>query len=70
MENGAFDLDQRVRLAAFEFLARQTHLPSDGVPPRSLPACGFSFDGTRVRSVIHGGGSPCVPGGLRVRRGR
>jgi len=41
------DLDQRVRLAAFNFLSEQTRLHGD-VLPRTLLAGGFLFDGQRV----------------------
>ncbi len=46
MDLGAFDLDQRVSLAAFDFLGQQTE--GDGVLPRTLLATGFTFDGTRI----------------------
>jgi putative restriction endonuclease len=48
VDHGAGDLDRRVRLAAFAFLAEQTQRTSDGVLPRTLLATGFSFNGTRV----------------------
>ena len=37
-------LDQRVRLTAFAFLAAQTQRTSDGVFPRKALATGFTFD--------------------------
>jgi putative restriction endonuclease len=43
----AIDLDTRVRLAAFEFLRRQTELHGTQLP-RELLARGFLFDGQRV----------------------
>ena len=42
------DLDARVRVAAFNFLADQTRLLGE-VLPRTLLAQGFPFEGTRVR---------------------
>ncbi len=48
MDGSAAALDQRVRLAAFSFLAEQTQRTSDGVLPRVTLASGFTFDGTRV----------------------
>jgi putative restriction endonuclease len=42
------DLDHRVRLAAFQFLAEQTQCTPDGVLPRTILATGFSLNGTRV----------------------
>lgn len=47
MDSSAVDLDTRVRLAAFAFLAEQTQLHGD-VLPRATLATGFTFDGTRV----------------------
>jgi len=41
------DLDQRVRLAAFAFLDRQTQLHGETLP-RTVLAQGFEFDGRRV----------------------
>jgi hypothetical protein len=41
------DLDTRVRLAAFEFLAEQTQLQGE-VLPRDRLAAGFMFKGSRV----------------------
>jgi putative restriction endonuclease len=41
------DLDQRVRLAAFNFLDQQTQLHGETLP-RDLLAAGFAFDGQRV----------------------
>jgi putative restriction endonuclease len=41
------DSDQRVRLAAFEFLDRQRQLHGETLP-RGVLATGFSFEGTRV----------------------
>jgi putative restriction endonuclease len=43
----ASSVDARVRLAAFEFLVRQTAAVDD-VLPRALLAAGFLFEGTRV----------------------
>jgi putative restriction endonuclease len=43
----ASSVDARVRLAAFDFLARQT-ATTDGILPRSLLAEGFRFEGARV----------------------
>ncbi len=51
MDLGAFDLDQRVRLAAFEFLARQSQFASDGVLPLAVLATGFTFDGIHVSLI-------------------
>jgi putative restriction endonuclease len=48
VDHSAGDLDRRVRLAAFDFLTRQTQRTPDGVLPRTLLATGFSFNGTRV----------------------
>ncbi len=48
MDSGAFELDQRVRLAAFAFLTQQAQRTPDGVLSRSLLATGFPFDGTGV----------------------
>ncbi len=42
------DLDARVRVAAFNFLAEQTRLMGE-VLPRTLLAQGFAFEGSRVR---------------------
>ena len=47
MDQGALDLDQRVRLAAFAFLAEQTQLHGE-VLPRTILATGFTFDGSHV----------------------
>ena len=47
MDHGALDLDQRVRLAAFSFLAEQTQLHGQVLPYATLLS-GFTFDGTRV----------------------
>ena len=43
------DLDARVRVAAFTFLANQTRLLGE-VLPRTLLAQGFSFEGRRVNT--------------------
>jgi putative restriction endonuclease len=43
----AHSLDQRVRLAAFDFLRRETELRGETLP-RSILAEGFQFDGQRV----------------------
>ena len=43
----ARETDQRVRIAAFEFLRSQTELRGE-VLPRGLLAEGFRFDGQRV----------------------
>jgi putative restriction endonuclease len=43
----ASSVDARVRLAAFDFLVRQT-AATDGILPRSLLAQGFLFEGLRV----------------------
>ncbi len=48
MDGSAFDLDQRVRVEPFNFVAEQTQRTSDGVLPRTILTTGFSFDGTRV----------------------
>ncbi len=48
MDLGGFDLDQRVRVAAFDFLAQQAQRTPDGVLPRTLLATGFTFDDIRV----------------------
>jgi putative restriction endonuclease len=48
VDHSAGDLDRRVKLAAFDFLAQQTQRTPDGVLPRTILATGFSFDGTRV----------------------
>ena len=42
------DLDARVRVAAFNFLAEQTRLLGE-VLPRTLLAQGLSFEGKQVR---------------------
>jgi putative restriction endonuclease len=42
------DVDQRVRLAAFQFLDEQTRMHGEGALPRSVLATGFTFEGTRV----------------------
>ena len=44
------DLDARVRVAAFNFLAEQTRLLGE-VLPRSLLAQGFAFEGSQVRLI-------------------
>src|SRR2546426_11835919 len=41
------DLDQRVRLAAFNFLEQQTQLHGETLP-RDVLAAGFMVDGARV----------------------
>jgi putative restriction endonuclease len=41
------DLDQRVRLAAFDWLDRQRQLHGE-VPRRDLLIAGFTFEGRRV----------------------
>jgi hypothetical protein len=41
-------LDQRVRLAAFEFLREQQAVRTDEVLPRRVLAAGFQFEGQRV----------------------
>jgi putative restriction endonuclease len=43
----AREIDQRVRIAAFEFLRSQTELRGE-VLPRGILAEGFRFDGQRV----------------------
>ena len=47
MDSKSLDLDTRVRLAAFRFLAEQTQLHGEALPRATL-ATGFMFDGTRV----------------------
>ena len=47
---GAMETDRLVRLAAFEFLERQTRMHGD-VLPRSVLSEGFEFDGRRVQLV-------------------
>lgn len=47
MDHGAFDLDQKVRLAAFRYLTEHSQLHGE-VLPRTILATGFTFDGTRV----------------------
>jgi len=47
VDGSASERDQRVRLAAFQFLAEQTQLHGE-VLPRTLLATGFTLDGTRV----------------------
>lgn len=47
MDSKSLDLDTRVRLAAFRFLAEQTQLHGEALPRATL-AIGFMFDGTRV----------------------
>ena len=47
MDHGALDLDQRVRLAAFDFLTEQTQLHSEVLPYATL-LTGLTFEGTRV----------------------
>ncbi len=66
---GAFDLDQRGWLAAFAFHARQTHLSSDDVLPRSLLVTGFTLSGTRLRLPDRQWQSFKAEAGARVRRG-
>ena len=44
------NIDHRVRLAAFEWLEKQTQIHGD-VLPRDLLARGFEFEGTRVPLV-------------------
>ena len=44
------DLDGRIRVAAFEFLAEQTRLHGE-VLPRETLSRGFLFNGTRVPLV-------------------
>ena len=43
----AGEIDQRVRIAAFEFLRNQTELRGE-VHPRAVLAEGFQFEGQRV----------------------
>lgn len=44
------DIDQRVRIAAFNWLDEQIGIHGD-VLPRSIPAEGFEFEGQRVLLV-------------------
>jgi hypothetical protein len=46
--SSAVALDQRVRLAAFEFLREQQAVRIDEVLPRSVLAAGFQFERQRV----------------------
>jgi putative restriction endonuclease len=62
----AGDLDRRVRLAAFAFLAEQTQRTPDGVLPRTILATGFTFNGTRVpligpKGIFKPGTLPAAP---------
>ena len=50
MDGSAVDRDQRVRLAAFQFLTEQTQLHGE-VLPRGALAAGFAFDRVRVRPM-------------------
>ncbi len=47
MSHSAFNLDTRVRLAAFDFLTRQNQLYGD-ILPHSIFSSGFTYEGTRV----------------------
>ena len=49
-ENGMTDIDQRVRIAAFNWLDEQASVHGD-VLPRSILARGFEFEGQRVPLV-------------------
>jgi putative restriction endonuclease len=50
VDHGALDLDRRVRLAAFDFLAQQTQLHG-AVLPRTLLAAGLTFENRRVALI-------------------
>jgi hypothetical protein len=58
VDHGAFDLDQRIRLAAFEFLTQQTQRTPDGVLHRTLFLKGFTFES--MLCCIRQGGSHVV----------
>jgi hypothetical protein len=46
--DGALDRDRRGRLAAWDFLAKQTQCTTDRVLPHGVRAAGFTFEATRV----------------------
>ena len=50
LTNGMTDIDQRVRIAAFNWLDEQVSIHGD-VLPRSILAQGFEFEGQRVPLV-------------------
>ena len=52
---GAGDVDRRVSLVAFAFLAEQTKLHGD-VLPCAILAIGLTFDGTCAERSQHTGG--------------
>ncbi len=48
MDHGAFNLDQRIRLASLPYLAQQAQNVRDGVLPRTLLVMSSTFDGFHV----------------------
>ncbi len=55
MGHGAFDLDQRIRLAILAYLAQQAQCIREGVLPRTLLAISSTFDGFHVSLTSHQG---------------
>ncbi len=53
MDPGAFDLDQRVRLAAFDFLTLQAQHTPDGVLPLLIRALVDAGGTTTLRQLAH-----------------